>query len=202
MSGEHASLEADVRRRRARSFEVHGRQGQIHFSGRDHRHHRVRRQRGRHLSSTSACAPTSSPRWLSAFVVGWPVAAVTAFIALPFARSRDAAHRRPDRGSGVMLQALDLARRIDAGELTPRRRRRSLRQGDRGARDARSAPSRRSTSTRARARRRRRGLAARAAARAAGRREGHLRHRRFPDRIRLADLRRATGRAPTPRWSR
>ena len=25
-------------------------------------------------------------RWLSAFVVGWPVAAVTAFFALPFAR--------------------------------------------------------------------------------------------------------------------
>ena len=27
------------------------------------------------------------PRWLSAFLVGWPVAAVTAFVALPFARS-------------------------------------------------------------------------------------------------------------------
>jgi hypothetical protein len=26
-------------------------------------------------------------RWLSAFIVGWPVAAVTAFIAIPFARS-------------------------------------------------------------------------------------------------------------------
>ena len=26
------------------------------------------------------------PRWLSAFIVGWPVAAVTAFIAIPFAR--------------------------------------------------------------------------------------------------------------------
>jgi len=26
------------------------------------------------------------PRWLSAFVVGWPVAAVTAYFALPFAR--------------------------------------------------------------------------------------------------------------------
>jgi hypothetical protein len=26
------------------------------------------------------------PRWLSAFVVGWPIAAVTAFFALPFAR--------------------------------------------------------------------------------------------------------------------
>ena len=59
------------------------------------------------------------PRWLSAFVVGWPVAAVTAFIAFPFARAVDAAHRRPDRGGRVMLQALDLARRIDAGELGP-----------------------------------------------------------------------------------
>ncbi len=27
------------------------------------------------------------PRWPSAFVVGWPVAAVTAFLALPVARS-------------------------------------------------------------------------------------------------------------------
>ena len=26
------------------------------------------------------------PRWLSAFLVGWPVAAVTAFLALPVAR--------------------------------------------------------------------------------------------------------------------
>jgi hypothetical protein len=27
------------------------------------------------------------PRWLSAFLVGWPVAAVTAFFALPVARA-------------------------------------------------------------------------------------------------------------------
>jgi len=26
------------------------------------------------------------PRWLSAFIVGWPVAAVTAYLAIPFAR--------------------------------------------------------------------------------------------------------------------
>jgi len=26
------------------------------------------------------------PRWLSAFLVGWPVASVTAFVAIPFAR--------------------------------------------------------------------------------------------------------------------
>jgi hypothetical protein len=26
------------------------------------------------------------PRWLSAFLVGWPVAAVTAFVAIPLAR--------------------------------------------------------------------------------------------------------------------
>jgi hypothetical protein len=31
--------------------------------------------------------PDFVPRWLSAFVVGWPVAAVTAFMALPFARA-------------------------------------------------------------------------------------------------------------------
>ena len=27
------------------------------------------------------------PRWLSGFLVGWPVAAVTAFVAIPFARA-------------------------------------------------------------------------------------------------------------------
>ena len=27
------------------------------------------------------------PRWLSAFLVGWPVAALTAFVALPIARA-------------------------------------------------------------------------------------------------------------------
>jgi len=27
------------------------------------------------------------PRWLSAFIVGWPVASVTAFVAIPFARN-------------------------------------------------------------------------------------------------------------------
>jgi len=26
------------------------------------------------------------PRWLKAFIIGWPVAAVTAFIAIPYAR--------------------------------------------------------------------------------------------------------------------
>jgi hypothetical protein len=26
------------------------------------------------------------PRWLSAFLVGWPIASVTAFFAIPFAR--------------------------------------------------------------------------------------------------------------------
>jgi uncharacterized protein (DUF486 family) len=29
-------------------------------------------------------------RWLSAFVIGWPVAAVTAFLAIPFARQATA----------------------------------------------------------------------------------------------------------------
>jgi len=31
--------------------------------------------------------PDFLPRWLSAFLVGWPVAAATAFVALPFARA-------------------------------------------------------------------------------------------------------------------
>lgn len=30
--------------------------------------------------------PDFVPRWLSAFLVGWPVAAITAFLALPVAR--------------------------------------------------------------------------------------------------------------------
>jgi hypothetical protein len=29
-------------------------------------------------------------RWMSAFVVGWPVASVTAFVAIPFARQATA----------------------------------------------------------------------------------------------------------------
>jgi hypothetical protein len=31
--------------------------------------------------------PDFVPRWLSAFIVGWPVAALTAFFALPAART-------------------------------------------------------------------------------------------------------------------
>ena len=31
--------------------------------------------------------PDFMPRWLSAFLVGWPVAALTAFFALPIARA-------------------------------------------------------------------------------------------------------------------
>ena len=31
--------------------------------------------------------PDFVPRWLSAFLVGWPVAALTAFVALPIARA-------------------------------------------------------------------------------------------------------------------
>jgi hypothetical protein len=34
------------------------------------------------------------PRWLKAFATGWPVAAVTAFIALPFVRRLSAAIAR------------------------------------------------------------------------------------------------------------
>jgi hypothetical protein len=31
--------------------------------------------------------PDFVPRWLSAFIVGWPVATVTAFFAIPFSRA-------------------------------------------------------------------------------------------------------------------
>lgn len=34
------------------------------------------------------------PRWLHAFITGWPVAAVTAFVALPYARRFTAAIER------------------------------------------------------------------------------------------------------------
>jgi len=34
------------------------------------------------------------PRWLKAFIVGWPVAAVTAFVAIPYARRLTASIER------------------------------------------------------------------------------------------------------------
>ena len=57
-------------------------------------------------------------RWLTAFIIGWPVASVTGLIAFPHT-PRDSGHRRSDRAR-LMLSALDLARRIETGDLTPR----------------------------------------------------------------------------------
>ena len=34
------------------------------------------------------------PRWLKAFIIGWPVAAVTAFVAIPYARRLTASIER------------------------------------------------------------------------------------------------------------
>jgi hypothetical protein len=53
--------------------------GQFHLSGGDHRHHR---HVGQYRAGTDFV-----PRWLSAFLVGWRVAAVPAFLAMPVARS-------------------------------------------------------------------------------------------------------------------
>jgi hypothetical protein len=39
------------------------------------------------------------PRWLKAFITGWPVAAVTAFIAIPYARRLTAAIERLINGN-------------------------------------------------------------------------------------------------------
>ena len=86
---------------------------------------------------------------------------------------------------GLMLSALDLARRIEAGALTPRAvvemcaEAIAAREGEIGAFTALDIEAARRTAD---------SLAVAAAARPAGRHEGHLRHRRFPDRVRLADL--------------
>ena len=145
-----------------------------------------------------------SCRWVKAYFIAWPVAAAPPSSSCRPRRITDrivAAHR----GHRLMLSALDLARRIEAGRLTPRpssicARRRSPRAKPRSARspsldlEARGAPPRRA------------GLAAHAAARTAGRHQGHFRHRRLADRLWLADLcrppparRRRDGRAGAPR---
>src|SRR5262249_50422807 len=96
----------------------HGRQGEIHFPDRDHRDHRVHRQRGRHLlqhrpARRFRAALALRLRGRLAGRGGDGIHCVFV-LARPYP-----AHRRPDREDGMMLHALDLARRIDAGELSP-----------------------------------------------------------------------------------
>jgi hypothetical protein len=59
----------------------HGRQSKIRLSGRDHRHDRFCRKRGGDVLQYRLAG------WWSAFAIGWPIAASTAYLAMPFARS-------------------------------------------------------------------------------------------------------------------
>ena len=137
-------------------------------------------------------------QWVKAYVIAWPVAAgdrVHDHAGLP---PPDRPHRRAPGAGGLMLSALDLARRIEAGELTPRAvvemcaEAIAARESEIGAFTALDIEGARRTADSARVD---------AAARAAGRHEGHLRHRRFPDRLRLRRSMPVIGRRPTPRWS-
>ena len=87
-------------------------------------------------------------QWVKAYFVAWPVAAIDRVLRHAAGAPPDRADRRPDRRPALMLSALDLARRIEAGELTPRAVIDLLRAGDRARARPRSAPSPRSTSRR------------------------------------------------------
>jgi len=65
--------------------EKHGRQGKIRLSGGDHRHHRFRRKRALTFFDIG-WRNDFVIRWWSAFAIGWPIAASTAYLAMPFAR--------------------------------------------------------------------------------------------------------------------
>lgn len=67
---------------------VHGRQGEIHISSSRDGARRLCCHRRRDLCEhwASLLHVDFVRRWLSAFIVGWPVAAVTAYIAFPIVR--------------------------------------------------------------------------------------------------------------------
>ena len=66
--------------------ETHGRQSKIRLSGRHHRHYRLCRERGVDIFNIG-WRNDFVMRWWSAFAIGWPIAASTAYLAIPFARS-------------------------------------------------------------------------------------------------------------------
>ena len=66
--------------------ETHGRQRKIRLSGRDHRHHRYC-PGGALTFFNIGWRSDFVIRWWSAFAVGWPIAASTVYLAMPFARS-------------------------------------------------------------------------------------------------------------------
>ena len=66
--------------------EMHGRQSEIRLSGRDHRHYRFVVSGALTLFNIG-WRNDFVMRWWSAFATGWPIAASTAYLAIPFARS-------------------------------------------------------------------------------------------------------------------
>jgi hypothetical protein len=66
--------------------EMHGRQSKIRLSGRDHRHYRFVVS-GALTFFNIGWRNDFVMRWWSAFAIGWPIAASTAYLAIPFARS-------------------------------------------------------------------------------------------------------------------
>ena len=66
--------------------ETHGRQRKIRLSGRDGYHHRFCHE-GALAFFNIGWRNDFVIRWGSAFAVGWPIAASTVYLAMPFARS-------------------------------------------------------------------------------------------------------------------
>ena len=59
------------------------RQGQIYFPDSHQRVDRLRGKRRRHIHQHRV---DFVPRWFKAYITGWPVAAVLAFLAVPYVR--------------------------------------------------------------------------------------------------------------------
>ena len=66
--------------------ETHGRQSKIRLSGRDHRHF-VFVVSGALTFFNIGWRNDFVIRWWAAYAIGWPIAAGTAYLAMPFARS-------------------------------------------------------------------------------------------------------------------
>src|SRR5262245_15624777 len=104
--------------RRGEVQESHGRKGEIHLSSPDHRHHRVRGEWRRDLDQYRL--PLGFRRPLAVRLRGRLASrGGDGLRGDPVRAARNRATGCPHRGEGVMLSALDLARRIEAGELTP-----------------------------------------------------------------------------------
>ena len=71
----------------------------------------------------SACRTISCLQWVKAYIIAWPIAAVTGYLIMPMARRFTDRRRHPDRRRRLMLSALDLARRHrEPANSRPRRR--------------------------------------------------------------------------------